>query len=77
MSLERNKKQRIKVNSWKELEQYGKPTEKGLFIPMGVHGLSGTKILFDQDDENAFIKEVEKEARKQQRGRIVAVGILN
>jgi hypothetical protein len=71
------KKFKKRVRSWKELEKYGTVTEQGLYIPTGIYGLKGTKIVFDEDDENDYLKELQREANKKQRGRILAVGILN
>lgn len=65
-----------RVKTWKELEQFGKQTEQGLFIPTGIYGLSDTKILFDEDDENEYLVELAKEERKKHRGQIIAVGVM-
>lgn len=65
-----------RVKSWKELEQFGKSTELGLFLPTGIHGLEDTKILFDEEDENEFLKELAAEERKRHKGQIISVGIM-
>lgn len=44
-----------RVHNWQELEQVSRKTAidgiETLIVPMGYHGLKGTKIVLDADDE--------------------------
>ncbi len=65
---------KIRVKSWKELEALGKPCLEGFLIPMGVYGIEGTTILFDEVDE--FFHEEKKQLQgiKDAQGAMLLIG---